>query len=238
MRELWSKLARALHLRRGLDDDLSDEMRAHLELMTDDNLERGMSTSEARAAARRHFGNLTRTRENAREAWQFPRLETFLQDIRYGLRGIRKAPSFSLVVIFTLALGIGANTAIFSVVYSVLLRSLPYPHGERLVRLGESTAQVSGIAVTWVNFQHWRAENTTFENMAAITGAGMTLTGRGDAVVVNTRLVTSSAFQLTGMTPMLGLLFTDADDKPGAAPTAIVTADFWQSRLGGDPHVG
>ncbi len=237
MREWWSKLARALHLRRGLDDDISDEMGAHLELMTDDNLERGMSTSEARAAARRHFGNLTRTREKAREAWQFPRLETFLQDIRYGLRGIRKAPSFSLVVIFTLALGIGANTAIFSVVYSVLLRPLPYPHGERLVRLGESTAQVSGIAVTWVNFQHWRAENITFENMAAITGAGMTLTGRGDAVVVNTRLVTSSAFQLTGMTPMLGRLFTDADDKPGAAPTAIVTADFWQSRLGGDPHV-
>src|SRR5256884_275697 len=237
MREWWSKLARALHLRRGLDDDLSDEMRAHLELMTDDNLERGMPPGEACAAARRHFGNLTRTQERAREAWQFPRLETFLQDIRYGLRGIRKAPSFSLVVIFTLALGIGANTAIFSVVYSVLLRPLPYPHGERLVRLGESTAQASGIAVTWGNFQHWRAENTTFEDMAAITGAGMTLTGRGDAVVVNTRLVTSSAFQLTGMTAMLGRLFIDADDRPGAAPTAIVTADFWQSRLGGDPHV-
>src|SRR5438552_3045461 len=237
MREWWSKLARALHLRRGLDDDLSDEMRAHLELMTDDNLERGMPPGEACAAARRHFGNLTRTQERAREAWQFPRLETFLQDIRYGLRGIRKAPSFSLVVIFTLALGIGANTAIFSVVYSVLLRPLPYPHGERLVRLGESTAQASGIAVTWVNFQHWRGENTTFEDMAAITGARMTFTGRGDAVVVNTRLVTSSAFRLTGMTPMLGRLFKDADDKPGAAPTAIVTADFWQSRLGGDPHV-
>jgi len=237
MREWWSKLARALHLRRGLDDDLSDEMRAHLELMTDDNLERGMPPGEACAAARRHFGNLTRTQERAREAWQFSRLETFLQDIRYGLRGIRKAPSFSLVVIFTLALGIGANTAIFSVVYSVLLRPLPYPHGERLVRLGESTAQASGIAVTWGNFQHWRAENTTFEDMAAITGAGMTLTGRGDAVVVNTRLVTSSAFQLTGMTAMLGRLFIDADDRPGAAPTAIVTADFWQSRLGGDPHV-
>ena len=237
MRELWSKLLSALHLRRGLDDDLSDEMRAHLEFITQENVERGMAPEDARAAARRHFGNLTRTQEKAREAWQFPRFETILQDIRYGLRGIRKAPGFSLVVILTLALGIGANTAIFSVVYSVLLRPLPYPHGERLVHLGESTAQAHGIAVTWVNFEHWRAENTAFEDMAAYTGADETLTGKGDAVLINTWLVTSSAFQLTGMTPALGRLFTDADDKPGAAPTAIVTAEFWQSRLGGDPNV-
>ena len=237
MREWWSKISRALQLRRGLDDDLSDEMRAHLELIAEDNVEHGMSPEDARASARRYFGNLTRTQEKAREAWQFPHLETILQDLRYGLRSIRKAPGFSLVIILTLALGIGANTAIFSVVYSVLLRSLPYPHGERLVRLGESTAQASGIAVTWMNFQHWRAESTAFEDLAAMTGAGLTLTGRGDAVLVNARLVTSSAFHLTGMRPALGRLFTDADDKPGAAPTAIVTADFWQGRLGGDPNV-
>jgi predicted permease len=237
MREWWSKIVRALQLRRGLDDDLSDEMRAHLELMADENIERGMSPDQARAAARRNFGNLTRTNEKAREAWQFPRLETFLQDVRYGLRSIRKAPGFSLVVILTLALGIGANTAIFSVVYSVLLRPLPYPHGERLVSLGESTAQTQGIAVTWANFLHWRAENTAFEDMAATTSADMTLTGRGEAVIADTRLVTSSAFRLTGLAPMLGRLFTDADDRPGAAPTAILTAGFWQSRLGGDPNV-
>jgi predicted permease len=237
MREWWSKIVHALHLRRGLDDELSEEMRAHLELITDENIERGMSAGQARAEARRYFGNLTRTKENAREAWQFPRFETFLQDIRYGLRGIRKAPGFSLVVILTLALGIGANTAIFSVVYSVLLRPLPYPHGERLVSLGESTAQAQGIAVTWVNFLHWRAENTAFEDMAAATSADMTLTDRGEAVVVDTRLVTSSAFRLTGMNPMLGRLFTEADDKPGATPTAILTAEFWKSRLGGDPNV-
>src|SRR5260370_7686415 len=97
MREWWSKLARALHLRRGLDDDLSDEMRAHLELMTDDNLERGMSTSEARAAARRHFGNLTRTREKAREAWQFPSLPTFPQALRYLLPALSTSPTLSLL---------------------------------------------------------------------------------------------------------------------------------------------
>lgn len=237
MREWWSKIVRALHLRSGLDDDLSEEMQAHLDLIAAENVERGMTSDEARAAARRNFGNLTRTREKAREAWRFPKFETILQDIRYGLRGIRRSPGFSLVVILTLALGIGANTAIFSVVYSVLLRPLPYPHGERLVGLGESTAQASGIAVTWINFQHWRAESTAFEDMAAMTGGDFTLTGRGEATLVHAREVTSGAFRLIGMKPALGRLFTDADDKPGAAPTVLVTPEFWQSRLGGDPHV-
>ena len=237
MREWWSKVSQALHRRRGFDDDLSEEMRAHLELITDENMERGMAPDEARASARRHFGNLMRTQENTREAWQFPRLETVLQDIRYGLRGIRKAPAFSLAVILTLALGIGANTAIFSVVYSVLLRPLPYPHAERLVRLGESTAQASGIAVTWVNFQHWRAESTAFVDMGATTGADFTLTGRGDAVLVHAMLVTPSIFQLTAMMPVLGRLLTEGDDKPGAAPTAVITPEFWQNRLGGNPKV-
>lgn len=237
MREWWSKVSRALQGRRGFDDDVSEEMRAHLELIADENVERGMAPDEARASARRRFGNLMRTKENTREAWQFAGFETVLQDIRYGLRGIRKAPAFSLVVILTLALGIGANTAIFSVVYSVLLRPLPYPHAERLVRLGESTAQASGIAVTWINFQHWRTESTAFENMGAATDADFTLTGRGDTVLVHAMLVTPSIFQLTGMTPVLGRLFTDADDKPGAAPTVVITPEFWQSRLGGDPNV-
>jgi putative ABC transport system permease protein len=237
MREWWSKISRAFDLRRGLDGDLSDEMQAHLDLMTSENIARGMPPGEAHAAARRAFGNVTRTQEKAREAWQFPRFETTLQDIRYGLRGIRKSPSFSLVVILTLALGIGANTAIFSVVYSVLLRPLPYPHGERLVRLEESTAKASGISITWINFEHWRHDNDSFENMAAFTGEDLTLTGRGDAVLTHETLVTSSFFQLTGAKPALGRLFTDSDDTPGAAPTVIATADCWQKNLDGDPKV-
>lgn len=236
MREWWSKILRGLHLRRGLNEDLSDEMRAHLELMTDDNIDRGMRADEARAAARRHFGNLTRTQEKAREAWQFPKLETIAQDIRYGLRGIRKAPGFSLVVILTLALGIGANTAIFSVVYSVLLRPLPYPHGERLVWLGESVSKAEGISITWLNFMHWRDENTAFENMALFDNGDFTLTGRGDAVLRHGRLVTSGFFDLIGAKPALGRLITPGDDKTGAAPTAVITANFWQNVLAGDPQ--
>jgi predicted permease len=237
MREWWSKICRACDLQRGPENELSDEIEAHLDLMTADNIERGMSPDEARASARRAFGNRTRTQENAREAWQFPRFETVLQDIRYGLRGIRKSASFSIVVILTLALGIGANTAIFSVVYAVLLRPLPFPHGERLVRLGESTSNMSGIAVTWINFQHWRNENTALDDMAALTSTDLTLTGRGDAVLLHAQLVTSSFFQLTGMRPVLGRLFGDTDDKTGAAPTVIVTADFWKNRLAGDSRV-
>jgi len=237
MREWWSKICRALHFRSGLDRDLSDEMQAHLDLMTAENIERGMPPTEARAAARRDFGNVTSTQEKARESWQFPRLETILQDIRYGLRGIRKSPSFSLVVILTLALGIGANTAIFSVVYSVLLRPLPYPHGERLVWLGESTAKASGISITWINFEHWRHDNDSFENMAAFAGEDLTLTGRGDAVLTHEWLVTSGFFQLIGARPALGRLFTDRDDTPGAAPTVVATADCWQRKLGGDSNV-
>jgi predicted permease len=236
MREWWSKICRALHLRGGLDSDLSDEMQAHLDLMTSENMERGMPPSEARAAARRAFGNLTTTQESAREAWQFPRFETVFQDIGYGLRGIRRAPGFSAVVILTLALGIGANTAIFSVVYSVLLRPLPYPHGERLVWLGESTGKASGISITWINFEHWRHESDSFENMAAFAGEDLTLTGRGDAVLTHEWLVTSSFFQLTGARPALGRLFADPDDTPGAAPTVVATADCWQRKLGGDPN--
>ncbi|HUK90587.1 MAG TPA: hypothetical protein VLZ81_09330, partial [Blastocatellia bacterium] len=125
-----------------------------------------MSAAEARAAAKRRIGNVTLNVEKAEDAWRFPKFETFIQDLRYGLRGIRRSPGFSLVLMLTLALGIGANTAIFSVVYAVLLRPLPYPSAERLVWLGESTAKASGISVTWLNFQHWRSDNRSFEEMA------------------------------------------------------------------------
>jgi putative ABC transport system permease protein len=137
----------------------------------------------------------------------------------------------------TLALGIGANTAIFSVVYSVLLRPLPYPNAERLVWLGESTPNDPGISVTWINFEHWRNESDSFLNMAAFATTDLTLTGRGDAVLTHAGLVTSSFFELTGTRTALGRLFTDADDTPGAAPTVVLTRDFWQRNLGGAANV-
>ena len=188
-------------------NELQQEMDAHLQFLIDENLERGMPPEEARAAARRHFGNATTVRERSYQSWQFPTFESLLQDLRYAARGIWRARVFSLIVILTLAVGIGANTAIFSAVYAVLLKPLPFPSGERLVWLGESSAKASGISVTWINFEHWRMENHSFESMAGFQKADLTLTGRGQAVLTHAGVVTNEFFRLTGSRPIMGRLF-------------------------------
>jgi putative ABC transport system permease protein len=237
LRQFWSKLCRALNLRHGLDDDLADEMRSHLDFLLEEKLSQGLPPHEALTAARRSFGNQAATLERAREAWQFPRFETFLKDLRYGFRSVRNSPAVSLVLILTLGLGIGANAAIFSVVYSVLLRPLPYPSGERLVRLGESTQKADGISVTWLNLQHWIDDNHSFESIAGYTWTDLTMTGRGEAALLHAAMVTSAFFRLTGFQPRLGRLFAPEDDKPGAVRTIILSGEFWAGTLGGDPEV-
>jgi len=237
MRQWWSKVARALRRRRNLANELQQEMDAHLQFLIDENLGRGMPPEEARAAARRNFGNATTVRERSYQSWQFPTFESFLQDIRYAARGIWRARVFSLIVILTLAVGIGANTAIFSAVYAVLLKPLPFPSGERLVWLGESSAKASGISVTWINFEHWRMENHFFESMAGFQKADLTLTGRGQAVLTHAGVVTNEFFRLTGSRPIMGRLLAPSDEEPQSAATVVVTRAFWANTLSADPQV-
>jgi len=237
MRQWWSKVARALGRRRNLASELQQEMDAHLQFLIDENLDRGMPPEDARAAARRHFGNPTTLRERSYQSWQFPTFESLLQDIRYATRGIVRAPVFSLTVILTLAVGIGANTAIFSAVYAVLLKPLPFPSGERLVWLGESSAKASGISVAWINFEHWRMDNHSFESMAGFEKADLTLTGRGQAVLTRAGVVTNEFFPLTGSRPIMGRLFTASDDERQSAAIVVVTKAFWAKTLSADPQI-
>jgi predicted permease len=237
MRQWWSKVLRALGSRRNLADELRQEMDAHLQFLIDENLERGLPSAEACAAAHRLFGNATAVRERSYQSWQFPPFESLLQDLHYAARGIWKARVFSLIVILTLAVGIGANTAIFSAVYAVLLKPLPFPSGERLVWLGESSAKASGISVTWINFEHWRMENHSFESMAAFEKADLTLTGRGQAVLTHAGVVTNEFFRLTGSRPIMGRLLNAADGEPQSAAMAVVTGAFWAKTLSADPQI-
>ncbi len=235
--EFRSKLHAALRGRRTLADDLAEELASHLDLEKRAALDRGLSPEEAETAARRRVGNPTYIAERVRDSWGFPPLESFLSDVRHGFRAMRRAPGFSLVVIGTLALGIGVNTAIFSVVHEVLLKPLPYPAAERLVRFGESAGKAQGISVSWGNFQNWRDSNHTFEAMAAFQFTERTLTGRGDPVVTLGLTATAPYFSLLGMRPLLGRLFNPADDRPGAAPVIVLSHRFWSRQLGGDPNI-
>jgi predicted permease len=237
MKTWWAKIVRMLGLRRELSRELSEEMQAHLEFLVERNMERGMSAEEAHAAAKREFGNAALVRERGYEAWQFRGFETLVQDIRYGSRGIWKRPAFALIVMLTLAVGIGANTAIFSAVYAVLLKPLPFPHGERMTVLGESSGKADGISVTWLNFDHWRKENHSFEAMAAYENHDLTLTGRGEAVLTRAAEVTSEFFPLTGARPVLGRLLTASDGEPQSPETVVVSQAFWAHALGADPQI-
>ena len=237
MREWWAKIRRIAGGRKELAADLEAEIAAQLECEIEENLARGMPPEEAYAAAHRRIGNVTRIQERARDVWSFPRLETIYQDLRQGLRGMRRSPGFAMVVVLTLALGIGANTALFSVVNAVLLRPLPYPASARLVWLGESDPKAEGISVTWVNYQQWRKNNHSFEEMAGFHTAHFTLTGRGEPLLARAGIVTSGFFPLLGAHPLLGRVFGPQDDRPGARATAVLAYQFWVRKLGADRDV-
>ncbi|HUB84022.1 MAG TPA: ABC transporter permease [Bryobacteraceae bacterium] len=236
MREWWSKLRAWMTGRTEIDNGLAEEVRSQIEMETEACARRGMPPEAALAAARRRFGNATMVTERAREAWTFAAFETFLKDVRYGFRAMRRSPAFSLVVTLTFALGVGVNTAIFSVVNTVLLKPLPYPDAERLVILGEANAKAD-FSVTWGNFNYWRGGNHSFDGMAAFEMPTRTLTGRGDAITVREMQVTSGYFGLVGLRPLMGRLLGVEDDRPGAPATIVLSHRFWSAQLGGDPHI-
>lgn len=226
----------ALLRRRGLEENLDAEVQAHLGMLIEENVRRGMSPEDARYAALRSFGNLAQMREDYRNQKGLPVIETLAQDVRYALRQLRRSPGFATVAILTLALGIGANTAIFSVVNTVLLRPLPYRDANRLVMVwgydhahGYNTDQVSPS-----DFRDWQSQNHVFEAMAGSTDVMYTLTGAGDPAPIIGYEFSAAYFHVLGVTPLIGRTFAPEEERDGKNHVVVLGYRIWQSRFGGD----
>jgi len=224
--------------RRTRDSDLARELRDHLDLEAEECRGTGLSPQHAAYAAHRALGNTLKIEEDVRRAWGFQWLETFAHDIHFAARMLRKSPGFTAVAILTLALGIGATTAVFSVVDSTLLRSLPYPHSQQLVRIvddlpGIGAHDVAMSVPEWWDFEH----SGIFEYASPITGGSVNLTGASRPARIRFLGVAPNYFALLGTKPQLGRVFNPKDATPGFTLEVLISDGLWKSAFGSDPHI-
>src|SRR5215213_8684858 len=229
---------RALRQRETVLSDIDRELRSHLELQVEANIKAGMSPGEAREKAMRSFGNVNRAVDAAYDVKGGGVFETLMQDIRYGIRMLAKHKAFTSIAVITLALGIGANTAIFSVVNELLLRPLPYGDPERIVTVWEVTPEGRHQNTTSrANFRAWREQNSSFQYIAAFTDQRVNLTGDGEPEELSVQFATAEFFKVVRVDPILGRTFLPDDDKPESPPVAVLSYGLWQRRFGGQPSV-
>jgi putative ABC transport system permease protein len=229
---------RALRRREEVINDIDREMRLHLEMQVDANIRAGMSPSEAREKAMRSFGNVNRAVDAAYDVKGGGVFETLAQDIRYGLRMLAKHKAFTSIAVITLALGIGANTAIFSVVNELLLQPLPYRDAERVVTVWEVTPEGRHQNTTSrANFRAWREQNSSFQYIAAFTDQRLNLTGTGEPEELSVQFATPEFFKILGVDPILGRTFLPEDDKGDQTPVAVLSYGLWQRRFGGQASI-
>jgi len=223
-----------------LDRGLNAEVRFHIEMETEKNIRSGMSPDDARRAALRSFGSMEKHKEETRDARGVSWFENFVADLRYGARALFKRPGYALLAVLTLGLGIGANTAIFSVINGVLLKPLPYEHGDRLVVLQQS-APLSGRANTGVAiaeyFDYRERAKDVFDGLVEYHQMSFDLINRGDPDRVNTGVVSANFFDLLGIKPVIGRTFIASDDVQGAEAVLVLSYTYWQTRFGGDPNI-
>jgi putative ABC transport system permease protein len=234
-------LARLLGLLKGkrLDHDLDEELRSHVEMRAHDNVAAGMPPEEARYDAQRRFGNVALIKEDTRAMDIIDWLDECARDVRYALRTLQHSPGFTAIAILTLALGIGANTAIFSVVDAILLRPLPYPEPDRLVRIWESSVKYDSPrnVVNALNFLDWRDHSQSFESMAAISGLTTNLSSHGQPLAVQGMQVSPEFFSTLRTLPLLGRTFTAEDGVAGHDHVVILSHELWQRQFGADPKI-
>src|SRR5215475_10136221 len=236
--QLWRRLL--FYLRRDrFDRELEEEMRFHLEMKAQENAESGMGPIEARYAAQRQFGNQTLLREVSRDMWSFRSLEALFQDLRYGMRTLLKNPGFTLIAVITLALGIGANTAIFSVTSALVLRPFDFHDLDRLVWVYETAPQrgndFSGMAPA--DFADLRRQQKGFADLAAFRMSNSNLTGVGEPERVRNSEVTAEFFRLLGFEATLGRAFLPEEEQAGRGQVAVLGHGLWQRRFGADPKI-
>jgi predicted permease len=217
--------------------DLEAEIESHLRMAVRDHVQRGETLDEATHSVRRELGNVALVKEVTREMWGWAALEQWMQDMRYGLRMLVKSPGFSLVAILTLTLGIGANTALFSVVNGVLLNPLPFRDPDQLVTLHESKPNFDSGSISFPNFRDWRKENRTFSAMAITRRSAFSLTGMGRAEQLRGEFVSSDFFPMLDVRPVVGRTFDHGEDEIGAAPVAMISEGLWKRKFGSAPDV-
>jgi putative ABC transport system permease protein len=239
---MWRRLlqsARALWRKNKLEREMDQELRFHLEREIEENLRRGMSRDEARTAALRSFGGVERIKEECRDVNRLRWLETLWQDLRYGLRILRRNPGFTLLAVFTLALGIGANTAIFSVIYGVLLRPLPYQDGNQLVVIRQQAplAGINNLNFSVKEITDYREQSQTLASMIEHHSMSFTLLGGAEPERIQTGVVSANFFEMMGVQPLLGRNFLPGDEAHGAEAVLMLSYPYWQRSHGGDPNI-
>jgi hypothetical protein len=221
------------------DRELAEEMESHLQMHIDDNLRAGMSEAEARRHALIKLGGIAQTQEAVRRRRGLPLLEDLWQDLRYATRGLLRQPAFTLVAVLTLALGIGANTAIFTVVNSLLLRPLPFSDPGRLVQVWEASANkpADEMPASYPNFADWRDENHAFEQTVAYAGWSFNLISEGEPERIRSAVVSPAFFATLGVRPLAGRVFLPEEDQKGKDSVAVISRRLWERRFNADPEV-
>jgi predicted permease len=248
---------RALFQRKTVEAELDEELRSHFEIQVDKSVASGMTREEAVRRARLEFGGHEQLKEECRDARGVRFLETLAHDVRYGLRMLRKSPGFTAVAVLTLALGIGANTAIFTLIDAVLLKMLPVKNPQELVLLEwtkpqgpggnmwvdgsdwEENGRDVGTPLSYPAFQQLHTQNQVFSDMFAFADFGddVNVVADGQPGLVHGQMATSDIFRTLGLQAIAGRLFTESDDLPGAAPVCVISDGYWKRRFGADPRI-
>ena len=229
---------RALFRRNSMEAELEEELRAHLEHQVEKYVQSGMSREEAERRARIDLGGLDQVKEECRDSWGVRVITELAQDLRFGLRQLRRSPGFTTVAVMTLALGIGANTAIFSVVSTVLMRRLPYGEPDRLVWITEYWPRLHSTLIPSPEYLNWRDQNQVFHSIAAYGVSGqLNLSGDGEPERIEATGMTWNFLPVLGVRPALGRSFLPEEDRPAGPPVVILGHSLWQRRFRSDPNL-